>query len=62
MRDHVAIMFCERLSLRRVTMARQKTLECLFKSIDKEKMHVHVECEIESFGKRLEPKKAMKKR
>jgi hypothetical protein len=24
-------------------------------------MHVHVKCEIESLGKRLEPKKAMKK-
>ena len=29
-------------------MARQKTLQCMYKSIDKEEMHLHVECEFES--------------
>ena len=35
-------------------MARQMTLQCMFKYVDKEKMHVHVEREVESLGKRLE--------
>ena len=34
-------------------MARQKTLQCMFKPIDREEMHVHVEREVESLGKRL---------
>ena len=45
---------CERLDLRKVTMARQKTLQCTFKCIDREEMHVHVKHEFESLGRRLE--------
>ena len=42
-------------------MIRHKTLQCTFKSIDREEMHVHVECEFKSLGKRLEPEKTMEK-
>ena len=35
-------------------MARHRTLQCMFKFIDGEEMHVHAEREIESLGKRLE--------
>jgi hypothetical protein len=50
---------CERSSLRTITMARQNTSQCMFKSIDKEEMHVHAEREFESLGKRLELEKAI---
>jgi hypothetical protein len=33
----------------------------MYKSIDGEEMHVHVECGFERLGKRLEPEKAMEK-
>jgi hypothetical protein len=42
-------------------MARQNTSQCMFKSTDREEMHVHVEREFESLGKRLELEKAMEK-
>ena len=35
-------------------MARQKTLQCMFKFIEREEIHVHVEREFESLGKKLE--------
>ena len=35
-------------------MARKKTLYFMFKSIDKEEVHVQMECEFESLGRRLE--------
>ena len=42
-------------------MARQNTSQCMFKSIDREEMHVHVEREFESLNKRLELEKATEK-
>ena len=42
-------------------MARHKTLQCTFKSIDREEVHVYVEHEFESLGNRLVLKKAMEK-
>ena len=40
-------------------MVRQKTLQRMFKSIDKEEIQVHAEREFSSLGKRLELEKAM---
>ena len=42
-------------------MARQKTLQCMFKFIHREEMYVHVERGTESVGERLELGKAMEK-
>jgi hypothetical protein len=42
-------------------MARHMTLQHIFKSSCKEEMHIHVDREFESLGKRLELEKALKK-
>jgi hypothetical protein len=39
---------CGKLSLRRLTMVRKKTLQRMFNPIDREEMHVHVEREFGS--------------
>ena len=41
---------CERLSLRRVTMARHKALQCMFKFIDRDLSECHLhDCDLRHF-------------
>ena len=42
-------------------MTRQKTLQCMFKSINREEIHVHMEREFENLGNRLGLENTMEK-
>jgi hypothetical protein len=49
----------QEIKLEKSDSTRHKTLQYMFKSIDREEMHVHVEHEFESLDKRLELEKAL---